>query len=143
MKNKLRQPYLTTSMSPWRHSLTSRIKKSTLGPPIPMHTIDTGVPRYLPVMVKKPRSEWNENGLGNASKYVAMRSARESMPTVIFSKDKQGPMSVLDRVFVTSGEEPYNPVSNLSRFYPEMIYLSTRSLRKIWFISGAAFGHML
>ena len=74
--------YLMTNMSPWRHSLTSRIKKSTLGPPMPMHTTDTGTPLYRPVIVRKPRSEYNENGLGDASKYVAMCSAREIAPTV-------------------------------------------------------------
>ena len=75
-------------MSPWRHSLTSRIKKSTLGPPMPIHTIDTGVPRYRPVMVRNPRSECNENGLGNASKFAAICLARESEPTVTLFQEK-------------------------------------------------------
>ena len=74
---------LTTTMSPLRHSLTSRTKKSALGLPMPMLTIEIGTPWYRPVMVMKPRSVASRNGLGDASNRRAMRSALEGDPTVI------------------------------------------------------------
>lgn len=74
---------LTMTRSPFKHSLTSRTKKSTLGFPIPILTIDTGTPLYLPVIVRNPRSVPSLNGLGEVSKHKAIRSAREGAPTVI------------------------------------------------------------
>ena len=76
---------LTTTMSPLRDSRTSRTKKSAIALPIPMLTIETGTPPYRPVMVRNPRSVARRNGLGDASKNVAMRSAREGDPTVIWT----------------------------------------------------------
>lgn len=59
---------LTTSISPLRHSRTSRMKKSAMEFPMPMLMIDTGTPLYRPVMVVKPRSVLKRNGLGTASR---------------------------------------------------------------------------
>jgi hypothetical protein len=50
-------PHRMTIISPSRSSLHSRTKKSMLGKPIPMLTMLTGTPLYVPVIVKNPRSE--------------------------------------------------------------------------------------
>lgn len=70
------------TMSPATHSLVSRTKKSILGVPIPMLIIVIGVPQYLPVIVRKPRSDRAVNGVGEASRKDAMVRAREGDPTV-------------------------------------------------------------
>ena len=44
-------------ISPLTHSLVSRTNISIRGKPIPMLMIEIGVPLYLPVIVKKPRSD--------------------------------------------------------------------------------------
>jgi hypothetical protein len=75
---------LIISMSPLIHSLTSRTKKSMLGLPIPMLTIERGTPRNLPVMVRNPLSEDRTNGFGSASSFDAIVFAREGEPTVIW-----------------------------------------------------------
>ena len=53
------RPHRMTIISPSRSSLHSRTKKSMLGKPIPMLTMLTGTPLYVPVIVKNPRSECN------------------------------------------------------------------------------------
>lgn len=82
---------------------------------MPMHTIDTGVPRYRPVIVRNPRSEYNEKGLGDVSKYVAMCSAREIEPTVTLSKNKHDPLRT-PCVRMTSGVKSHDPIRHLARF---------------------------
>lgn len=79
--------YLTTSISPVKLSLTSRTKKSVLGPPIPVLTIEIGTPLYRPVIVVKPRSEVSLNGVGLASRCFAISSALEGEPTAICKGD--------------------------------------------------------
>ena len=74
---------LTTTMSPLKLSRTSRMKKSILALPMPMLTMETGTPLYLPVMVRKPRSVLSRNGEGDASRKWATRSALDGAPTVI------------------------------------------------------------
>lgn len=74
-------------MSPLRHSLTSLMKKSTFGLPIPTLTIDNGTPLNRPVIVVNPRSEDSLNGFGVVSRYDAMLSAREAEPTVIYMRN--------------------------------------------------------
>ena len=56
------------------------------GLPIPMLTMDIGVPLYRPVIVRKPLSEERVNGLGIASKKVAIELAREGDPTVNYQR---------------------------------------------------------
>lgn len=73
-----------TTMSPDKHSRTSRTKKSMFGAPIPMLTIETGTRLYLPVMVRKPRSDARTNGAGLASNNVCRVLALECEPTVIY-----------------------------------------------------------
>lgn len=73
-----------TTMSPDKHSRTSRTKKSMFGAPIPMLTIETGTCLYLPVMVRKPRSDARTNGVGLASSNVCRVLALECEPTVIY-----------------------------------------------------------
>ena len=102
---------------------------------MPIHTIDTGTPRYRPVIVRKPRSEHNENGLGDASKYVAISLAREIAPTVTWSKGKHDPLGMLC-VLMTSNLEPHDPICHFPRFYSEMVYPPTRSLWEVWARSG-------
>jgi hypothetical protein len=65
------------------HSLISRTKKSMFGLPMPILTIDMGVPLKRPVIVKNPRSEDRTNGFGLVSKKEAMPFALEGDPTVI------------------------------------------------------------
>lgn len=76
-----------TNMSPLKHSRTSRTKKSILGLPIPILTIDTGTPLYRPVIVKNPRSEDSLNGFGCSSRYVAIVRALDGDPTVTCSSE--------------------------------------------------------
>jgi len=65
------------------HSLISRTKKSMFGLPMPMLTMDMGVPLKRPVIVKNPRSDDRMNGFGVSSKKDAMVFALEGDPTVI------------------------------------------------------------
>ena len=104
-------PHRMTIISPSRSSLLSRTKKSILGNPIPMLTMLTGTPLYVPVIVKKPRSECKANSPESAifaslvigltivpifprtlpfnpnapflSRYFAIVRARAGSPTVI------------------------------------------------------------
>jgi len=71
----------TTSMSPLKHSRTSRTKKSVLGNPIPVLTIEIGTPLYLPVIVVNPLSDVSLNGAGVLSKWSAMIRALDGDPT--------------------------------------------------------------
>jgi len=71
----------TTSMSPLKLSRTSRTKKSVLGNPIPVLTIEIGTPLYLPVIVMNPLSEVSLNGTGVLSKCSAMTNALDGDPT--------------------------------------------------------------
>lgn len=43
----------------------------------------TGIPLYLPVIVRNPRSEERTKGVGRASRWVEMVRAREGEPTVM------------------------------------------------------------
>ena len=52
------------------------------GLPIPMLTIDMGVPLKRPVMVKNPRSDDSTNGFGFMSKKDAIPFALDGDPTV-------------------------------------------------------------
>ena len=70
-------------MSPLKHSRTSRTKKSVLGNPIPVLTIETGTPLYLPVIVMNALSEVSFNGTGAWSKSSAMIRALDGDPTAI------------------------------------------------------------
>src|SRR5258706_4308196 len=58
-------PHRMTIISPSRSSLLSRTKKSILGKPIPMLTMLTGTPLYVPVIVKNPRSECKAKSPGS------------------------------------------------------------------------------
>ena len=71
----------TTSMSPLKHSRTSRTKKSVLGNPIPVLAIEMGTPLYLPVIVMNPLSEVSLNGIGALSRCSAIISALDGDPT--------------------------------------------------------------
>lgn len=79
----LPDPHLTTSISPVKDSRTSRTKKSVLGPPIPVLTIEIGIPLYLPVIVVNPRSEVSLKGVGVASRCFEINRALEGDPTAI------------------------------------------------------------
>jgi len=72
------------AMSPLTDSLISRTKKSILGLPIPILTIEIGVPLYRPVMVKNPRSDESTKGAGFSSKNEAIVFALEGVPTVTY-----------------------------------------------------------
>ena len=74
---------LTMAISPAIHSLISRTKKSMFGLPMPIDTIDMGVPLKRPVIVKNPRSDDRTNGFGFLSKKDAIPVALEGDPTVI------------------------------------------------------------
>jgi hypothetical protein len=54
-----------------------------LGLPIPILTIEIGVPLYRPVIVKNARSDAKTNGFGRSSSNLAMVCALEGAPTVI------------------------------------------------------------
>lgn len=85
----------------------SRTKKSIFGAPIPIATILTGTPLYLPVKVRNPRSEWSENSSGSVvvavppsaisaemddegsgSNSLAIPLARAGSPTVIYGSNE-------------------------------------------------------
>ena len=55
---------------------------SRRGSPIPIATKVTGTPLYLPVMVRKPRSDASSNGLGSESRKLANRRRRTGSHTV-------------------------------------------------------------
>jgi hypothetical protein len=63
------------------------MKKSTLGPPIPMLMIEMGTALYRPVMVMKPRSDDNVNSFGVTSRKDAILWARDAEPTVTCKKN--------------------------------------------------------
>ena len=119
---------LIITMSPDRHSRTSRTKKSIFGAPIPMLTIETGTSLYLPVMVKNPRSDARTKGAGLASNSDCKILALVCEPTVIYRRS-DSPTFNMKRILLTRWA--HNPVRNLSGTNAKVIDPQIRRAREI------------
>ena len=115
----------TTSMSPLKDSRTSRTKKSVLGNPIPVLTIEIGTLLYLPVIVVNPLSEVSLNGAGVLSKWSAMIRALDGDPTATWD--------LLIRRLVEGNERisTYNSVRDFARLETKMIHATFASTREV------------
>ena len=114
----------TTSMSPVKHSRTSRTKKSVLGNPMPVLTIETGIPLYLPVMVTNPLSEVSLNGGGALSKCSSMIRALDGCPTATCDLSMRNPVDGKIRT--------YDPVRDFTRPKTKVIHATIGSAREVW-----------
>jgi hypothetical protein len=86
------------------------------GLPMPMLTIDMGVPLKRPVIVKNPRSDDRTNGFGFLSKKDAIPVALDGDPTVTCSTPKRQKTRHIYTYF-----RFYDTISDFSRAYAQMI----------------------
>ena len=115
----------TTSMSPLKHSRTSRTKKSVLGNPMPVLTIEIGTPLYLPVRVMNPLSEVSLNNAGVLSKCSAIIRALDGDPTATWDLSAQGLIDENEKI------QTYNSVRDFTRLETKVIYATVAGTREV------------
>jgi hypothetical protein len=93
-----------------------------------MLIMETGVPLYRPVMVRKPRSDSRVKGFGTSSRKVAIRFARDGLPTVTF--DQQS-LQFETSDIVKNRSRSYNSIGYLSGTQAKMIYTQISRPRKV------------